>query len=106
MSAAILAFRARPQVECYFGGCPECGKTNGYINVQAAHWFVCDEHLTKWAAGWNLFSSWKEESEEEHRANARKLSGYRKVKPLYPDGEGYPDLFGRFVPTPEEEESF
>jgi hypothetical protein len=51
----------------YFGLCPTCHKTDGYLNVGRSHWFVCDEHRTKWCAGANLFSSWREETEAEQR---------------------------------------
>ena len=44
----------------YFGGCPECGKNDGYLNVGKDHVFICDEHKTAWCAGANLFSSWQD----------------------------------------------
>jgi len=40
----------------YFGGCPECGGTHGYLNVNRNHWFVCDDHKTAWFIGSNIFS--------------------------------------------------
>jgi hypothetical protein len=60
----------------YFGTCPECGKGGHYLNVGRNHWFVCDAHKVKWYAGSNLFSSWKEESEETWKANDELLKGY------------------------------
>ena len=66
----------------YFGGCPRCGQTDGYINVVRSHWFVCNEHRTKWNAGANLFSSWREEDEQTWAANAEKLNGYTMVVAL------------------------
>ena len=69
----------------YFGGCPECGETNGYLNVGRSHWFVCDAHRTKWFIGENLFSSWRDESEADWRRSAEKLAGHREVKPIYPE---------------------
>ena len=76
----------------YFGGCPECGDTNGYLNVGGNHWFVCDAHKTKWCVGYGLFSSWQEESESAWAANAAKLETMREVDPLpsppvFPDGD-------------------
>jgi hypothetical protein len=38
--------------DCSFGGCPQCGGTHGYVNIDKQrdgwleHWFVCDEHKT------------------------------------------------------------
>lgn len=67
-----------------FGGCPECGGTSGFMNVGQAHWFVCDDHLTKWCAGFNLFSSWKDEAEDDWKRNAERLEKYEEVSPIYP----------------------
>ena len=68
----------------YFGGCPKCGRDDGYLNVGRCHWFVCDEHKTTWCVGSNLFSSWREQSEEVWEENARRLSEYIEVEPLLP----------------------
>ena len=67
----------------YFGGCPECGTNDGYLNVGREHWFVCDKHKTKWWIGSNLFSSWMEETEEEWQRNKIKLADYREVEPIH-----------------------
>jgi hypothetical protein len=69
----------------YFGLCPHCHKTNGYINVGRSHWFLCDEHKVKWCAGANLFSGWREETEEEQRRAyyAHGIDKYIEVKPFY-----------------------
>ena len=67
----------------YFGGCPVCRQTDGYMNVGRTHWFVCDTHRTKWCIGMNLFSSWHEETEDEWRINEKKLQSYREVTPVY-----------------------
>jgi hypothetical protein len=53
------------EVDDYFGVCPVCKKHDGFINVGRSHWFFCKEHKIKWCAGSNIFSSWKEETEEE-----------------------------------------
>jgi hypothetical protein len=68
----------------YFGGCPLCGGNDGYLNVGAAHWFYCQEHATRWCAGANLFSGWRQESEECWRKNAENLARYVEVEPLMP----------------------
>ena len=66
----------------YFGGCPVCGGTDGYLNIYKNHMFRCDKHKTCWSIGWNLFSSWRHETEDEWKRNADMLSGYREVKPV------------------------
>jgi hypothetical protein len=68
--------------EHYFGGCPHCGDTQGYLNVRGNHWFVCDAHRTKWCVGYNLFSDWKDEDPEVWTANTSRLMSYSEVEPL------------------------
>jgi hypothetical protein len=65
----------------HFGVCPVCGKHDGYVNVGRSHWFVCNEHKVKWCFGANVFSSWREQSEEEQRRiyDARGIGSYRDV---------------------------
>jgi hypothetical protein len=55
------------EADSYFGLCPTCHKTDGYTNVGRSHWFFCEEHQKKWCAGANLFSGWREETEEDQR---------------------------------------
>ena len=63
----------------HFGRCPECGGTNGFLNIGRAHVFICDEHKLAWFAGENLFRCWKDETEEDWKKNKEILSGYRIV---------------------------
>jgi hypothetical protein len=67
----------------YFGGCPICHDCGGYINVGRSHWFFCDEHKVRWNVGSNLFSSWRDQTEEEQRAvyNAKDFGSYKVVEP-------------------------
>ena len=77
---------AEPEVETdlHFGGCPHCGETDGYINIGREHWFACDRHKTKWHVGSNLFSSWRDETEEDWLRNEYRLENYLSVDPVYP----------------------
>lgn len=68
----------------HFGGCPICGRTDGYLNVGRGHWFVCDAHKARWYAGYNLFSSWQDETEAEQRARFASVEHYREATPVYP----------------------
>ena len=68
--------------EEYFGGCPVCGKNDGYLNSGRDHWFICDKHLMKWHIGSNLFSSWRDMTDEEATEQADQLAEYRPVKPV------------------------
>jgi len=71
----------RAEKASHFGECPECGKNDGYLNVRKCHFFVCHQHKTAWSVGWNLFSSWREETEKTWEENARLLEGYRVGEP-------------------------
>ena len=92
MSAQILPFpapsgRDRDAVVTThpFGGCPGCGSTDGYLNDGPDHWFVCHWHKTRWRAGSNLFSGWRDENEETWLRNRFKLAGYMwVVEPVMP----------------------
>ena len=75
MPATIIPF---PTIDS-FGGCPKCGRHDGYLNIEREHWFYCERHRRKWCIGMNLFSGWPEESETTWRRNAHKLAGYREV---------------------------
>ena len=69
----------------YFGGCPKCGKCDGFLNVDRNHWAVCDTHKTTWCIGSNLFSSWHDETEADWQRNEKLLASYSIVKPVYPE---------------------
>jgi hypothetical protein len=80
---------SREQADGYFGLCPHCRNNDGYVNVGRGHWFVCDEHKVMWFIGSNLFSSWKDETEEEQERlfYARGLDDYSHIKPYHPPQE-------------------
>lgn len=85
MNNNVISFPATskpPRVENYFGGCPECGDCTVVLNVGGNHWFVCERHQTKWCVGYNLFSSWREETQDLWERNAVQLSEMREVEPL------------------------
>ena len=79
-------------VDDYFGGCPECGKQDGCLNVGREHWFVCHEHKKRWSPGSNIFSGWREETEAKWAANFAVLKGYDETEPL---------MVGRWPRDPE-----
>lgn len=79
----VIPFKPKITTDEYFGGCPECGKNDGCLNLRRDHWFVCDEHRTAWFVGSNLFSGWREESEDDWKRNAAKLNGYLVVEPIH-----------------------
>ena len=66
----------------YFGGCPKCGKTDGFINVGPKHWFICDEHKTTWLGCDHFFSGWHHEDDEVWERNKQKLETYAVVEPV------------------------
>ncbi len=66
-----------------FGGCPICGKNDGWRNVGRSHWFVCNRHRTKWCWGENQFSCWKQETPEDWYKNQVTLLAYVEVDPVF-----------------------
>ncbi len=69
----------------HFGGCPECGRNDGFVNIGRQHWFYCAMHLTTWLAGENLFGCWRTEDEVTWQANKDFLRDFLVVAPLYRD---------------------
>jgi hypothetical protein len=76
----IVTFPEPGSWDDYFGVCPICQRQNGCRSIGRDHWFVCDTHKMKWWVGSNLFSSWRDQTEEELRANMDKLARYREVE--------------------------
>lgn len=66
----------------YFGGCPKCGKSSGYLNVHKSHYGTCEEHKAYWPIGSGLFSSWLDETESDWQRNRELLSTYEEVTPI------------------------
>ena len=66
----------------FFGGCPRCGREDGYLNVGRAHWFVCHKHRTRWLRGMNLFGSWRHESKSDWTKNWKTIAAYEEVEPV------------------------
>ena len=78
----LIPFPQPIVVENYDGGCPSCGKLDAFLNVCKTHWCVCHTHRTKWCIGENLYSSWRNETEQDWLENKYRLAGYREVEPL------------------------
>ena len=67
------------------GGCPHCGRNDGWLNVGRDEWVVCNRHQVKWFMGSNLFSDWRHETEEDWLRNRYKLDRYMTVEPVIPE---------------------
>jgi hypothetical protein len=80
----IIAFPKRVTTDEYFGGCPTCGKSDGYLNAGRSHWFACAAHKVRWCVGANLFGDWRDETEEEQRRKFRPIEDFAEVEPIYP----------------------
>ncbi len=71
----------RPGVEDSFGLCPICLGEPIFRNIGRDHIASCDEHKVKWRVGSNLFSAWRDETEEVWKQNAADLENFKEVKP-------------------------
>jgi hypothetical protein len=65
----------RDDDEHYFGVCPICLSSDGYVNCGRTHWLYCATHKLAWTFGENVFSSWKWDGPEEWRHAADVLTG-------------------------------
>ena len=63
----------------YYGDCPTCWHNDGYRNVRREHWFFCRIHRVCWHIGSNLFSAWRDETEEIWQKNIKLLWGYTVI---------------------------
>ncbi len=43
-------------VDEYWGDCPMCHRSYGYVNLGEEHWFCCETHRVRWRVGIALFS--------------------------------------------------
>jgi hypothetical protein len=73
----------QPEEDDYFGLCPVCHRNDGALNYHRSHFIVCHEHRKYWWIGSNLFSNWREETEEDWKRTADVLDGYEEVEPYY-----------------------
>jgi len=71
---------SKPHSDSGFGTCPICREDDGFLNIEATHWFVCHTHQVKWRVGSNLFSGWREEDAETWFSNELLLTDYREVE--------------------------
>lgn len=83
--------KAKVVTEEYYGGCPKCGHTDGYISSGRGwhgwSWFVCDKHNVKWESAYGPWGSSKRLTDGEIELGRALLTTYREVKPIWPDDE-------------------
>ena len=84
MTAQICNFPAAARsvatIEDALGGCPRCGEIHQYLNLGRDHWGICHTHKTKWCLGRHLFSSWRNETEEDWARNRARLASYTTIE--------------------------
>jgi len=80
--------RQRPEErrpEHFDDGCPACGRVGGkYLNIVKDHWKYCKRHGLRWHIGYNLFSSWQHETEDDWARNEEVLIRCRAVELYFP----------------------
>jgi hypothetical protein len=73
----------------YDGSCPECGKAEAF-NIHKVNMAGCRKHKICWQVGINLYSGWRQESEERWKENADLLATFREIpitEAVYPENE-------------------
>ncbi|MFT5132312.1 MAG: hypothetical protein ACI9SC_000777 [Gammaproteobacteria bacterium] len=66
----------------HYGACPDCGKSDGFVNLGIEHWFICREHKNKWLAGTNLFDDWMNQTVAQSQSAEILLRSYLDVLPV------------------------
>jgi len=69
-------------IDDYFGGCPLCGESDGYLNMWREHWFYYRNHHVRWTAGENLFSSWRYEEPDDWNQTLQDIGHFIEVVPM------------------------
>ncbi len=86
----------------YWGNCPICHLTDGFLHIGRADVCACHEHKLAWVIGDNLFSGWRDETEEDWESDRRLLSYYRIIEEeeiWYPHKQVAEDLLREFKGT-------
>lgn len=65
-------------IDCRFN-CPVCGNGDGYLNIAKCHWGICHHCGVRWTIGCNLFSSWRDETEDQWDENAEILADLEDI---------------------------
>jgi hypothetical protein len=68
----------------HFGACPTCHCNDGFVSVGPEHWFVCHRHQVKWYVGANLFSCWREQTDQDRALAVARLATYSTVRSWHP----------------------
>jgi hypothetical protein len=85
MSAKIIPYPVPVATDEYFGGCPTCGNAEEHFNYRSNHYGACHTHRCYWGPfGSNLFSSWKDETQEDWDRNEMRFEPYAHVEAIYP----------------------
>lgn len=62
------------------GECPKCHGTDNVIrNYGENHWGACEGCRVTWCIGYNLYSSWQNETEVDWLRNREYLSGFTVI---------------------------
>lgn len=67
----------------YWGGCPSCGKNDGFYHRGKEHWCACHEHRVCWCSGYGLITTAEHMDPAEVEAMLATIEGYRIVEPVY-----------------------
>lgn len=78
----VLQFQPRRRCVGEHHRCPFCGSTDGYVNVGAQSWGICDQHQVKWYIGANIGDEWLAETPHDWIVNAHYLDNLDRI---YPD---------------------
>ena len=67
----------------HFGYCPRCRAEPTYLDVHKDNWCACLGCKVRWHVGWNLFSSWRHQTERQEIEARTILMECEDVDPLH-----------------------
>jgi len=66
-----------------FGVCPKCFFVGECLHVGKSAWYCCPCCGVKWFVGENVFSDWRDMTDEEFKENSELLETYEIVEPVH-----------------------
>ena len=78
-TCVIIPFRPHRRDTCINYRCPFCGGTDGFYNIGAQAWAVCEAHRVKWWIGTAIDDEWLNETPRDWTASAHYLDSFQQV---------------------------
>ena len=87
------------KVKNEFGGCPQCGQADGFLEEWGCYVFFCAQHETRWIIGGDKLDNLQIDVKEERRTDWRNLDveNFTLVAPVYDNTGLHTDIDWRLI---------